>query len=109
MEENNDKLIWSWVKLNDKIIHSGDKSFSLYTIFWFVLTMQINSIDMTGLEYFWTVWKSQQKPTENNKCGRLKSLHHINNRQLQAEGHLYMSFKQGLVSKLVTNYISNII
>ena len=32
-----------------------------------------------------------------------------NNRQLQAEGHLCMSFKQGLVSKPVTNYISNII
>ena len=38
----------------------------------------------------------------------LKSLHHINNRQLQAAGHLYMSFKQGLVSKLVTNYLTSL-
>ena len=37
----------------------------------------------------------------------LKSLHHISNRQLQAEGHLYMSFKQSLVSKLVTNYLTS--
>ena len=37
----------------------------------------------------------------------LKSLHHINNIQLQAAGHLYMSFKQGLVSKQVTNYLTS--
>ena len=66
MEENNDKLFWSWVKLKDKIIHSGDKSFNLYTIFWFVLRMQINSIDMTGLEYFWTLCNARYENLNKN-------------------------------------------
>ena len=114
MEENDDKLIWSWVKLKDKIIHSGDKSFNLYTIFWFVLRMQINSIDMTGLEYFWTLCNARYENLNKNplkiiNVADFKVTAPHNNRQLQAEGHLCMSFKQGLVSKPVTNYISNII